>query len=155
MKILLPLDGSDSALDAVRFALGLVREGLRAEFVVANVQEPTHLYEVVLARDAELVEKAQAEAGMHALQAGEALLAEAGVSWEREVASGDPAHSIVDIAERFGCELIVMGSRGTGTLRSALLGSVSHEVLHSSGIPLVIVKPREPDERADDAGAPE
>lgn len=143
MKILLPLDGSESALDAVRFALGLVREGLRAEFVVANVQEPTHLYEVVLARDTELVEQARAEAGMHALQAGEALLQAAGVSWEREVASGDPAHAIVDIAERFGCELIVMGSRGTGTLRSALLGSVSHEVLHSSGIPLVIVKPPE------------
>ena len=143
MKILLPLDGSESALDAVRFALGLVREGLRAEFVVANVQEPAHLYEVVLARDTELVEKARAEAGMHALQAGEALLQAAGVNWEREVASGDPAHAIVDIAERFGCELIVMGSRGTGTLRSALLGSVSHEVLHSSGIPLVIVKPPE------------
>lgn len=143
MKILLPLDGSEAALDAVRFALALVRDGLRAEFVVANVQEPAHLYEVVLARDTELVEQARAEAGLHALAEGEKLLQAAGQRWEREVASGDPAHAIVDIAERFGCGLIVMGSRGTGTLRSALLGSVSHEVLHSSGIPLVIVKPPE------------
>ena len=49
MKILLPLDGSEPALDAVRHAMRLVREGLRAEFVLANVQEPVYLYEMVLA----------------------------------------------------------------------------------------------------------
>jgi nucleotide-binding universal stress UspA family protein len=144
MKILLPLDGSTGALDAVRFALGLVAKGLKAEFVLANVQEPTHLYELLLARGVDAADTARAEAGLHALSSGEALLREAGLEWEREVASGDPAHALVDIVERFGCEMVVMGSRGTGTLRSALLGSVSHEVLHACPVPVVIVKPTEP-----------
>jgi nucleotide-binding universal stress UspA family protein len=144
MKILLPLDGSAGALDAVRFALGLVAQGLKADFVLANVQEPTHLYELLLARGVDAADVARAEAGLHALGAGEALLREAGLEWEREVASGDPAHALVDIVERFGCELVVMGSRGTGTLRSALLGSVSHEVLHACPVPVIIVKPAEP-----------
>ena len=143
MKILLPLDGSASALDAVRFALNLVKDGLRAEFVLANVQEPAHLYEVLLARGLEGVDEARAEAGLHALEAGEALLREAGLAWEREVASGDPAHSIVDIAQRFGCDAVIMGARGTGTLRSALLGSVSHEVLHACPVPVTVVQPSE------------
>ena len=39
MKILLPVDGSDASLDAVRHALQLIREGLRASLVLANVQE--------------------------------------------------------------------------------------------------------------------
>jgi nucleotide-binding universal stress UspA family protein len=143
MKILLPLDGSAPSLDAVRWAIHLVREGLKASFVLANVQDPIHLYEVVLAHDADLLKRASAAAGLHALEAGKALASAAGITFEREVASGDPAHTIIDIAERFGCDLIVMGARGTGLLRSALLGSVSQAVLHASEVPVMIVKPHE------------
>jgi nucleotide-binding universal stress UspA family protein len=67
MKILLPLDGSEPSLEAVRHALRLVRDGLRAEFVLANVQEPTYLYEMVLAPDAEVLERVSGAAGAHSL----------------------------------------------------------------------------------------
>jgi nucleotide-binding universal stress UspA family protein len=59
------------------------------------------------------------------------------------VAKGDPAHTIIDIAERFGCDMVVMGARGTSALRSAMMGSVSNEVLHASSVPVVIVKAAE------------
>jgi nucleotide-binding universal stress UspA family protein len=147
MKILLPLDGSDAALDAVRFALRLAADGLRTEFVLANVQEPAHLYELLLARGVntvDAVEVARAEAGLHALAGGEALLKAAGLPYEVEVTSGDAAHGLLDIAERFGCDLVVMGARGSATLRSALLGSVSHEMLHASPVPVLVVRPQEP-----------
>jgi nucleotide-binding universal stress UspA family protein len=75
----------------------------------------------------------------------QAVLNDAGMAYECEVAKGDPAHTIIDILERFGCDMIVMGARGTSTLRSAMLGSVSNEVLHASNVPVVIVKPREED----------
>lgn len=143
MKILLPLDGSDVSLGAVRFAVRLIREGLNASLVLANVQEPATLYEMVVAPDPQVLEKVSAAAGAHALEGGEALLKLAGMAYECEVASGDPAHTIVDIVERLGCDLVIMGASGMGPLRSALLGSVSHEVLHAAGVPVMIVKAEE------------
>lgn len=140
MKILLPLDGSEPALEAVRHALHLVREGLNAQFVLANVQEPTYLYELMLAPDAEVLERVSGSAGAHSLEAGEALLKEAGIEYEREVASGDPAHTLVDIVERYGCDAVIMGARGMGRMRRAMLGSVSHEMLHAAPVPVTIVK---------------
>jgi nucleotide-binding universal stress UspA family protein len=140
MKILLPVDGSEIALEAVRFAVRLVRDGLGASVVLANVQEPASLYEMVVAHDIEVIDRVCAEAGAHALAPAQALLQAAGISFESEVAKGDPAHTLVDILERYGCDLVVMGARGMGNLRSAMLGSVSHEVLHAAGVPVMIVK---------------
>lgn len=141
MKILLPVDGSELSLEAVRFAVRMLLAGLHGDVVLANVQESASLYEVLVAHDPEVIDRVSAEAGVHALQGAQALLDAAGVEYECEVAKGDPAHTIVDIAERFGCDLIVMGARGQSSLRSAMLGSVSNEVLHASAVPVVIVKP--------------
>ncbi|MFZ2652173.1 MAG: universal stress protein [Burkholderiaceae bacterium] len=156
MKILLPLDGSEPALEAVRHAVRLVREGLRADFVLANVQEPTFLYEMVLAPDAEVLERARGAAAAHSLEAGEALLKAAAIAYERETGSGDPAHTLVEIVERFGCDAVIMGARGMGRLRRAMLGSVSHEMLHAAPVPVTIVKmqsaaPAVPGNERDDA----
>ena len=141
MKILLPVDGSELSLEAVRFAVRMLLAGLHGDVVLANVQESASLYEVLVAHDPEVIDRVSAEAGVHALQGAQALLDAAGIEYECEVAKGDPAHTIVDIAERFGCDLIVMGARGQSSLRSAMLGSVSNEVLHASAVPVVIVKP--------------
>lgn len=141
MKILIPVDGSQLSLEAVRFAVRMLLAGLHGEAVLANVQEPANLYELLVAHDPEVINKVSAEAGLHALASAQALLDAAGVQYECEVSQGDPAHTIIDIAERFACDLIVMGARGNSALRSAMLGSVSNEVLHASAVPVMIVKP--------------
>ena len=143
MKLLIPVDGSDLSLEAVRFAVRVLLAGLRGEVVLANVQEPANLYELIVAHDPEAIDQASADAGVHALQSARALLDAAEVEYECEVAKGDPAHTIIEISERFACDLIVMGARGTSALRSAMLGSVSNEVLHASAVPVMIVKPDE------------
>lgn len=153
MKILVPVDGSVAALQAVRQALRMVDEGLRATLVLANVQEPATLYEMLLAHDPEVIERVSAEAGLHLLEPARARARAAGVEHEIEVARGDPAHTLVDIVDNFGCDLVVMGSRGMGTLRSALLGSVAHEVLHAAPVPVLVVKLPPPPEVEAEASA--
>jgi nucleotide-binding universal stress UspA family protein len=140
MKILLPVDGSEPALEAVRFAIRLARNGLHATFVLANVQEPTYLYEMVLAPDAEVLERVSGAAGTHSLEAAQGLLQAAGLTYEREISSGDPGHTLVELIERHGCDAVVMGARGMGALRHALLGSVSQALVHHSPVPVTIVR---------------
>ncbi len=141
MKVLLPVDGSELSLEAVRLALRMRQDGLSLSAVLANVQEPASLYEILVAHDPDVIDQLSAEAGLHALQPARDLLDAAGVEYECEVAKGDPAHTLIDISERFGCDMVVMGARGASALRSAMLGSVSNEVLHASLVPVVIVKP--------------
>lgn len=149
MKILLPVDGSELALEAVRFAVRMGQDGLKISAVLANVQEPASLYELLVAHDPEMIDRVSAQAGLHTLRSAQALLDAAALEYECEVAKGDPAHTIIDIAERFGCDLIVMGARGVSALRSAMMGSVSNEVLHASAVPVVIVKTPEAPEDQD------
>jgi nucleotide-binding universal stress UspA family protein len=145
MKILLPFDGSAMALEAVRFVIRMAADGLDTSVALANVQEPASLYELMVAHDPQVIEQASAAAGTNTLQAARVLLDAAGLAYEEEVASGDPAHTLVDILENYGCDLVVMGASGTSALRSALLGSVSNEVLHAAGVPVMIVKGAEQD----------
>jgi nucleotide-binding universal stress UspA family protein len=140
MKILLPVDGSEPALEAVRFAIRLTHDGLRATFVLANVQEPTYLYEMVLAPDAEVLERVSGAAAAHSMQEAQALLQSAGLSFEREVASGDPGHTLLEVIERYGCDAVIMGARGMGALRQAFLGSVSQSLVQHATVPVTIVR---------------
>ncbi len=140
MKLLLPVDGSEVSRKAVRVALQLLQRGLSAEIVLANVQEPANLYEMMTAPDPLVLERVSQAAGTDILEPAKAILTAANIPFEAEVASGDPANTIIDISERYGCDMIIMGARGTSALRSALLGSVSNEVLHSARVPVMIVK---------------
>jgi nucleotide-binding universal stress UspA family protein len=140
MKILVPVDGSQAALDAVRHVLKLWREGLKVTLVLATVQAPTYLYEMVLAPGADVLEKVTGAVGGRALEAAEALCRDAGLPFDREIGSGDPATALIEMAERRGCEAIVLGARGLGSLRGALLGSVSQAVLQASRVPVTVVK---------------
>lgn len=153
MKILIPVDGSEPALDAVRHALHLRREGLQTDFVLATVQEPTYLYELMLPPNAEVLDRFSGAAGSHVLQEAEALLNKAGVPFDREIGSGDVAQTLIEIAARHGCEAIILGARGMGALRSALMGSVSLAVLHASTVPVTIVKHAATDSAASSAAA--
>ena len=61
-----------------------------------------------------------------------------------EVIPGSPQQVIVEEAERWGADLIVMGSRGLGAWNRLLLGSVSNAVVHHAKCSVEIVRRAEP-----------
>jgi nucleotide-binding universal stress UspA family protein len=68
-----------------------------------------------------------------------AQLAEGGELPEVRLVEGSPAEAILKTADREAAELLVVGSRGRGSLRSAVLGSVSRELASRARCPVVIV----------------
>lgn len=140
MKILVPVDGSPLSLEAVRHAISLVKQGLRAELVLANVQPPASLYEIVVAHDPDVIKDVSAGAGAHLLEPARELCRAAGVAFECEIVSGDPVRALCDLADERNCAHIVVGGHGKGTLAGALLGSVPHALAHAAPVPVTIVK---------------
>jgi nucleotide-binding universal stress UspA family protein len=51
-----------------------------------------------------------------------------------------PLANIVDVAEKGGCDLIVMGSRGIGGIKGRILGGTSRRVVDSCKTPVLVIK---------------
>jgi len=56
------------------------------------------------------------------------------------VEPGEPASKIIEVANNWHADLIVMGSHGRGKIQGLLLGSVSQGVLHHSPCPVLVVR---------------
>ncbi|AVP56808.1 universal stress protein [Pulveribacter suum] len=145
LRIMIAVDGSALALDAVHHALELVRRGgLRALLVLGHVQEEATLLELAT-QGADAVATASVEAGQHLLAGAVALVQAAGVPYETELGLGPVAATLVDMVERCGCDALIVGARGLGGLRGALLGSVSQQLVQLSPVPVTVVKHAEAD----------
>lgn len=60
-------------------------------------------------------------------------------NFETELLEGPAAEAILNVAEARHADEIVVGTRGYGRLRSAALGSVSHELLHNAPVPVAVI----------------
>lgn len=62
------------------------------------------------------------------------------VKAEKHVASGSISKAILETAKSCSSDVIIMGSRGLGLFKGALIGSVSQKVVEESSIPVMVVK---------------
>ncbi len=133
-SILVAWDGSDHARRALAEAVDLARsqDARLTLLTVAAPIQPLGPY-VVPISEADLLRVAEQLAGE-----GEALVPE-GVKVTARTAAGHTGSELVSRARAGDHDLIVMGSRGRGAVRSAVLGSVSHYVLNHAHVPVLIV----------------
>lgn len=139
MKILVPIDGSELALQALQHVLALARAGLAVELVLANVQEPASAYEMLTLQDPEALAAVAVGAGRDLMAPALKLADAAGLPCAGTVVVGDVVPALVELLEEEGCDAVVMGSHGMGLVRSAL-GSVSRGMLEDAPVPVTFVK---------------
>ena len=130
-------DGSPAAHEALEHALRLAAE-LGDRIVIAYGYDPGGPGEEYRTqRDAvrSIGEKVTAE--------GAARAAEAGVEVEVVLREDRPVDALLALADEHDARMIVLGSYGEPPLRSAILGSTPHKLLHLSEIPVLVVPPPE------------
>jgi nucleotide-binding universal stress UspA family protein len=137
--IVCAVDQSDTTDEVVRVAQALAT-ALGGRLVLVHVAPPTEAPGVSAAPAGQerLREEELADARAHLQDV--AVRLDAG-DVEQRVELGPPADRIVAIADEENAALVVIGSRGRGDVKSALLGSVSHGVLSRATCPVVVVPP--------------
>lgn len=144
LRILVPIDGSDAALRAVRHAMALARQATNVtEILLLNVQPHAPWGDLLLAaKPSELESLAQEQraAGEKMLQAAKAIVEGAGIACRGFVEIGDTPYVINDYVGKYHCEQIVMGTRGLGRVSGVMLGSIANKVLHLVHVPVMLVK---------------
>ncbi len=121
-KILVPVDGSDNACKAVDQAIDLAqRTKASLEFVYVSSHINEHIpSDIVFDR---IWEKLPAN-----------------IPAVKHVETGSRPKAILKVAGETNANLIIMGSRGLGIFKGALIGSVSQKVIEDSKIPVMVVK---------------
>jgi nucleotide-binding universal stress UspA family protein len=143
-RVLLATDGSSHAQEALKYACDLARRD-HAQVIVVHAFAPVPSYLGDPWEDRAMAR--HVAAGHQVANEAAQRLQEAGLEVIVEVLEGPPADAILRVADVRQCDLIVMGSRGHGSLASLLLGSVSHRVLAHAQAPVMIVSATAKDAR--------
>lgn len=134
-KILYPTDFSEAGREALALATTLAKE-TGATLIVAHVEEPPMAYgggELYYGVDQ--VDHAQLKQSLAAVAP-----ADPAVRCVHKLLMGDPAESIIQLAETEQADFIVMGTHGRRGLTRLLMGSVAEAVVRGAKCPVITVK---------------
>ena len=134
--ILVATDGSEPAAQALEVAIQLARDtGAALEVLSVRQQRPVGR----AGSGPAILETEEAHGAEHIAERAAEHAREAGIDATPHTGHGDVVDVIAESAGSLGADLLVVGSRGMGPLSGAVLGSVSHALVHRSPVPLTIV----------------
>ena len=136
-KILVTFDGSKHSEKGLDIAISLVKESKRSIvglFVKPHSVDSIRYGDVFSGHQDEIVRKT--------FQTLRERCEENDVKFSTEIRTGDVKTTIEKMAndDHMNVDMVIIGSRGRGSVKGALLGSVSKYVLDKSNVPVLIVK---------------
>ena len=137
-RILVALDGSPNSNRALDMALRIAAPAAATVAGIVSVKiRPRG--EVSPGRSADESDRAAAE---DIMKKAAKRAAREGVRFVPTVRQGDTGYNIIKAAHSKSepCDMVVIGSRGHGSLKQAFFGSTSNHVVHTAAIPVLVVK---------------
>ena len=141
-NILIPTDGSELSLKAVRLGIALAKF-MGAKVMALTVRSPMRevVAEGVSFPVPESYRKAYIEEVDHHLDSARKEAADAGITLEtRQVESDEPWKAITAAAKAQNIDLIVMASHGRCGVSALLIGSETQKVLTHSAVPVLVYR---------------
>ena len=137
-KILVPLDGSKNSMRGLEMAISIARQfgaTITGAYSI-NIQPHSEF------RGVGSAEKEFSKEIKKMMTGAKTLAAQNGIVFNEKLMRGDIGYNIIKLAhdKKQKFNLIVMGSRGRGAIKELFLGSVSNYVVHTSKIPVLLVK---------------
>ena len=143
INILLPSDGSETALKAAAYAAKLAKMNPQKKVTILVVVPTGKELIDGYRRHDELAARLQSaleDRAGEALEKTADVFVKEGLAVEKILEKGDPAGVILRYAGTGGYDHIIMGSRGVSELRGTALGSVSHKVINTAPCRVTLVK---------------
>lgn len=142
-SILVPVDGSELSLEAVRLATQLMPSS-GGTIHLLNVPElppaTDELGRWVEASNPDISRDDAEQDSIKLLDRVRESMEQPGIEFQTTVQWGSPARGIVDGAKKLGVDAIVMGSSGMSDLKGLVIGSVSHKVMHTAPCRVILVR---------------
>ncbi len=135
-KILVPVDGSAHSKRGVKEAVDIAKA--TGASVVGY-----YVFQLPFAAGTKYTDKMKKDAEQKAVKAiGPAMreAKKAGVSFQYKTGGGNVGEEIVKYAKKGKFDMIVIGARGLSGVKEKFLGSVSNHVVHSSKVPVMVIK---------------
>jgi len=140
-KLLVPVDGSDNALRALRCAISLAQKHGPGKIHVVTAHDDPDIYgEIAVYVTREKMADLQRQISEAHLVSAEQVLKEAGVPYGMEILIGNTAEVIARRADELECDGIVMGTRGMTAIGGFVMGSIATKVVHAANVPVTLVK---------------
>lgn len=148
MKVLLAYDGSSSSQYTLEKSLPFLREQ-KAEILLLSVIPEVEIPAFPAGGDLQLpwsgvpsdeIQQKLQETGERILATAVQKVEEYGCTYRTKIMYGPPRMTICQVATEEKVDLIIMGSRGLGTVKRLLLGSVSDYVIHHAPCSVLIVR---------------
>jgi nucleotide-binding universal stress UspA family protein len=140
-KVLVPIDGSDSSMRALQYAIRLAKENATTELHIVNAHEPPIVYgEIAVYLSEEKAREFQRQHSEDILKPAIEMARVAGIRFATDILVGNIAKVISRRAEEIGCDSIIMGTHGMGAIANLLMGSIATKVIHLTHLPVTLVK---------------
>jgi nucleotide-binding universal stress UspA family protein len=147
MKILIATDGSEFSKDAIEKCCKMVSMGNASIRIVSVVEPVTPMAAEPFAISADYMRETQEALKKQAggfVGAAENLVREnfpnGNVEISKQVILGNPARAVVEEAQDWGADLIVVGSHGYGFWGRMVIGSVSQAIINNAPCSVLVVR---------------
>lgn len=139
-KILAPIDGSDNSIRALRHGLFLSSK-LGSKLTVLNVLEIPPVVYVQSQKVVDSVINSLEKESKKLFERADKVSQEYGVNFEPVLVKGHHVASVInEFVEQHHIDVIIIGSRGHGKIKTTIMGSVAHNVFHHTKKPILIIK---------------